>query len=222
MKYTFKGVGTMVDLKSMSNKKKAEYIWEYYKLHIIGVLVVIFIVASMIHGQITKIDYVFNITLVGNNVDENKKTELEKQLGGIVIKTGEQNKEAIVSVIPLEGSSKANASMSSTSTQKFIVEMSVGQIDVVILDKGMAQVFAKQDMFSRLEDIKELDLESIKNEKIEAVGSDNIKSVYAINAEDIKILKDMGFDTGNMVIGIISSCKQKDKAATVIKWLLNK
>lgn len=222
MKYIFKGVGVMVDIKSMSNKKKAEYIWEYYKLHIIGALAVIFIVASLIHGQITKIDYVFNLTLIGNNFDENKKTELEKQLGSIVIKTGDQKKQAIVNVLPLEGSSKVSASMSSTSTQKFIAEISVGEIDVVILDKGMAQAFAKQDMFSRLDNIKELDLLGIKYEKIEAVGSDNIKAVYAINAEDIKILKYMGFDTDNMVIGIISTCKQKDKAATVIKWLINK
>ncbi|MBZ9687047.1 hypothetical protein G9F72_012005 [Clostridium estertheticum] len=212
----------MVDIKSMSNKKKAEYIWEYYKLHIIGVLAVIFIIASIIHGQITKIDYVFNLTLVGNNIDENKKTEVEKQLGSIVIKEGEGKKQALMDVIPLEGSSKANASMSSASTQKFIAKISVGEIDVVILDKGMAQTYAKQDMFSRLDNIKELDLAGIKNEKIEATGSDNIKAVYAINAENIKILKDTGFDTENMVIAIISSCKQKDKAATVIKWLLNK
>jgi len=212
----------MVDIKSMSNKKKVEYICEYYKLHIIGVLAVIFIVASLIHGQITKIDYVFNLTLIGNNVDENKKNDLESQLGRIVIKEGGQKKQAIIDVIPLEGSSKATASMSSVSTQKFIARVSVGEIDVVILKKSMFESYAKQGMFLGLENIKELNLQGIKNKKIEAVGSDNIKSVYAINAEDIKILKDMGFDTGTLVIGIISSCKQKDKATTVIKWLLNK
>jgi len=212
----------MVDIKSMSNKKKVEYICEYYKLHIIGVLAVIFIVASLIHGQITKIDYVFNLTLIGNNVDENKKNDLESQLGRIVIKEGGQKKQAIIDVIPLEGSSKATASMSSVSTQKFIARVSVGEIDVVILKKSMFESYAKQGMFLGLENIKELNLQGIKNKKIEAVGSDNIKSVYAINAEDIKILKNMGFDTGTLVIGIISSCKQKDKAATVIKWLLNK
>jgi hypothetical protein len=212
----------MVDLKSMSNKKKAEYIWEYYKLHIIGVLAVIFIVASVIHGQITKVDYVFNLTLIGNNIDENKKTEVEKQLTNIVIKGGEERKQAIVDVIPLEGSSKANASMSNVNTQKLIAKISVGEIDVVILDKSMFESFVKQGMFSRLDNISKLSLTSIKNEKLEASGSGEIKAVYAINAEDIKMIKDMGFDTDNMVIGIISTCKQVDKAAMVLKWLLNK
>ncbi|MGH4122083.1 MAG: hypothetical protein ACREV6_04010 [Clostridium sp.] len=212
----------MVDLKSMSKKKKAEYIWEYYKLHIIGVLAIILILASIIHGQITRVDYVFDLTLIGNNVDETKKSDVEKQLTNIVIKDGEQKKQAIIDIIPIEGSSKEDATMSNVSTQKFIAKISVGEIDVVILDKGMAQVYAKQDMFSRLDNIRELDLSAIKNEKIEAVGSDNIKAVYAINAVDVKIFKDIGFDTENMVISIISSSKQKDKAVMVFKWLLNK
>lgn len=210
----------MIDLSSMSKKKKAEYIWEYYKLHIIAVLVIILIVASFIHGQITKIDYVFNLTLIGNNVDGNKKSEVEKQLTNLVIKNGEQKKQAIVDVIALEGSSKANASMSSISTQKLVAKISVGEIDVVILNKGMFQIYIKQGMFSRLDNISQLPLASIKNEKLQASGDDNVKAVYAINAENIKILKDMGFDTDNMVIGIVSTCKQKDKAALVIKWLL--
>ena len=212
----------MVDLSSMSKKKKAEYIWEYYKLHIIAVLVIIFIVASFIHGQITKVDYVFNLTLLGNNVDDNKKTEVEKQLTNFVIKNGEQKKQAIIDVIPLEGSSKANASMSSISTQKFIANISVGGIDVIILDKVMFQSFASKGMFSRLDNISQLSLASIKNDKLQASGDDKVKAVYAINAENIKILKDIGFDTDNMVIGIISTCKQNDKAALVLKWLLNK
>ena len=212
----------MVDLSSMSKKKKAEYIWEYYKLHIIAVLVIIFIVASFIHGQITKVDYVFNLTLIGNNVDANKKTNVEKQLTNFVIKTGEQKKQAIIDVIPLEGSSKANASMSSISTQKFIANISVGGIDVIILNKAMFQSFASKGMFSRLDNISQLSLASIKNEKLQAIGDDKVKAVYAINAESIKMLKDMGFDTENMVIGIISTCKQKDKATLVLKWLLNK
>ncbi|MGK0466111.1 hypothetical protein [Clostridium sp.] len=63
----------MVDLKSMSKKKKAEYIWDYYKVHIIGTIAIICIVGSLIHSQLTKIDYVFNLTVIGNVVDVNKK-----------------------------------------------------------------------------------------------------------------------------------------------------
>ena len=70
----------------MSKKEKVEYIWEYYKLHIIGVLAITFMVGSLIYSQITKVDYVFNLTMIGNMVDGNKRTDLEKQLTSMVIK----------------------------------------------------------------------------------------------------------------------------------------
>ena len=210
----------MIDLKNMSNKKKAEYIWDYYKLHIIGVLAIILIVASLIHSQITKIDYVFNLTMIGNTIDENKRVNFEKQLTSFVIKPGDKKKQAIVDIIPADSSNSVESIMSNQYMQKFVVRISVGDLDVVILDKKLFESLVKQDTFLKLENISQLNLATIKNEKIEASGSDNKKAVYAINAVDIKMFNKMGFDTHNKVIGIISSCKQKEKAASVLKWLL--
>lgn len=210
----------MVDLKGMSKKKKAEYIWEYYKLHIIGTLAVIAIIISLIHGQITKIDYVFNLTLLGNIVDSNKMTSLEKELTSVVVSDGDPKKQATVGNFSIDSTNGGGDPMAGQYMQKFIAQMSVGELDVVILDKDMYESFVKQDMFLKLDNISELDLASIKSEKLEASGSDNIKAVYAINASDIKKIKDIGFDTKNKVIGIIGSCKHIDNATLVLKWLL--
>ncbi len=210
----------MVDLKSMSKKEQAEYIWEYYKLHILGVLAIIFIVASLIYSQKTKIDYVFNLTMIGNTIDENKKNDLAKQLTSIVVKKGETRKQAIIDIMPPDSSHSPGSTLPNEYMQKFIAKMSVGELDVIILDKSIFETLVKQDILSRLDNMSQLNLASIKNEKIEARGRDNNKAVYAINAENIKIFKDMGFNTNNKVIGIISSCKQIDKATLVLKWLL--
>ena len=212
----------MVDLTGMSKKKKAEYIWEYYKLHIVGVLLLICIIGSTIHGQITKIDYVFNLTMLGNTVDTTKTNELSTLLTSVVVNDGDTKKQASVSNMSLGSSNDADPSISSQYMQKFVAQMSVGELDVVILDKDMFESFVKQDMFLRLDNISQLDLASIKNEKIKASASDNNKAVYAIDVENIKLFKDMGFDTTNKVIGIITSTKQKNNSALVLKWLLNK
>jgi len=210
----------MVDLKSMSKKKQAEYIWDYYKLHIIGGFAIIFIVVSIINSHFTKIDYVFNLTMIGNVIDENKKGDLEKQLTSMVVKKGEMRKQAIIDITPIDSSKSSDATMKNEYMQRFIAKMSVGELDVVILDKDMFKSFVKQNIFLRLDNISGLNLNSIKKEKIKAEGKDNNNVVYAINAEDIKIFKDMGFNTHNKVIGIISSCKQVDKATLVLRWLL--
>lgn len=212
----------MVDLKSMSNKNKAEYIWDYYKLHIIGVLVIICIVGSVIHSKMTKVDYVFNLTTIGTEVGQAKKTDLEKQLTSIVVKDGDTRKKAVVDVTPGVGSNNQGDIMPNEYMQRFIVKMSVGQLDIIFLDKSMLENLAKQDILLKLNNITGFNLDSINNEKIEVSGSDNKKDVYAINVEDSKVFKNLGIDTKNKVIGIISSCKQKDKAILVLERLLNK
>jgi hypothetical protein len=210
------GEGTMVDLKSMSRKEKIEYIWDYYKLHIISVIVVIAVIASFIHGQLTKIDYVVNVTIIGNAINESKKEEAEKKFTSLVIKEGEQRKQALFDVITTDKSELSYEMM-----QKFVVRIAAGEIDVVILDKGFFDSFVKQDMFIPLESISQINLSDIKQSKIEASGSTNNKAVYAISVEGNKELEAMEYDTKNKVLGIIASSKNKDNGIKVFKDILD-
>jgi hypothetical protein len=210
------GDGTMVDLKSMSRKEKIEYIWDYYKLHIISVIVVIAVIASFIHGQLTKIDYVVNITMIGNAVNESKKEEAEKKFTSLVVKEGEQRKQALIDVIATDKSELSYEMM-----QKFVVRIAAGEIDVVILDKGFFDSFVKQDMFIPLESISQINLSDIKQSKIEASGNTNNKAVYAISVEGNKELEAMGYDTKNKVLGIMASSKNKDNGIKVFKNILD-
>jgi hypothetical protein len=210
------GEGTMVDLKSMSRKEKIEYIWDYYKLHIISVIVVIAVIASFIHGQLTKIDYVVNVTIIGNAINESKKEEAEKKFTSLVIKEGEQRKQALIDVITTDKSELSYEMM-----QKFVVRIAAGEIDVVILDKGFFDSFVKQDMFIPLESISQINLSDIKQSKIEASGSTNNKAVYAISVEGNKELEAMGYDTKNKVLGIMASSKNKDNGIKVFKDILD-
>lgn len=211
----------MNNLKNMCKREKAEYIWEYYKLHLIAALTIVYIVGSSLYIQITKVEYVFNLTLVGSVIDENKKADLQNQLTNLVGKVGDKKKQAYIDVIPLDSAGN-NEPISNQYMQKLITKLSVGELDIVTLDKNIFKSLVKQDAFLRLDNIEGLDLNSIKNENIEVSASDTNKAVYGISAENIKVFKDMGFDTHNKVIGIVASSKQKDKAVMVFKWLSNK
>ena len=212
----------MVNLNGMTRKKKAEYIWDYYKLHIIGTLAVICIVISSIHSQITKPDYVFTLTMLGNITDTNKITNLETLLTKVVVKDGSSRKQARVETMPLDGSKISDPQTTGDYMQKFIAEISVGELDVVVLNKTMFKTFAKEDMFLRLDNISGLNLASLKGAKLSAMGSDKKNTVYAIDAKNVVILKNLGFDTKDKVIGIIGSTKQKSNSILVLKWLLSK
>mgnify|MGYP001598883455 CR=1 FL=1 len=124
--------------------------------------------------------------------------------------------------MPLDGSKITDPQITNQYMQKFIAEISVGELDVVVLNKTMFEKFAKGDMFLRLDNISGLNLASLKGEKLHAIGSNKRSDVYAIDVKDSSILKKIGIDTKDMVIGIIGSTKQKDNSILVLKWLLNK
>ncbi len=204
----------MADLKSMSKREKIEYIWDYYKIHIIAAIVIVAFIASFVHGQLTKVDYVVNVTMIGNVLEESKVQSLEKRFTGLVVKEGEKRKQAFIDVMPSD-----NFQLEPQMLQKFIVRVAAGEIDIVILDKSNFDNFVKQDMFLPLDSISEINLADIKQEKIEASGSSQ-KAIYAISVEGNKALESMGVNTKNKVIGIVASSKHKDNGIIVLKDIL--
>ena len=54
----------------MTIKQKAGYIWDYYKVHIIIGIIVIYAVTSFIHGKLTEKQTVFRLVMIDSNVTE--------------------------------------------------------------------------------------------------------------------------------------------------------
>ncbi|MCM8709696.1 hypothetical protein M2651_01505 [Clostridium sp. SYSU_GA19001] len=206
----------MVNFKSMSRKEKIEYIWDYYKLHIFGGLILIFFIGSFIHAQVTSVEYVANLTIVAGITDENKRENAEKSITNLTVKSGEKRKQAFIDVIPIVDPQNPQPEL----LQKLTVKIATKEIDVIVLDKSIFQSLIKQEAFLRLDSNYGLELTSIKNEKIEAVNNQNNKAIYAVSAEGIKILEDMGVDTKNKVLAIMSNSQHRENAIIIFKWLL--
>lgn len=203
----------MVDLKKMSRKEKIEYIWDYYKIHIIATLIAIVAVSSFVYSYVTKVEYVFNLTILCNDMDENARVNLEKQITNYVVGKGEKRKRAAVEVMPITDTGNSSP-MTAQYMQKFMVKLAAGEINLVIFDRSMLETYTKQEALVKLDDI-------VNDKSVQGV-SDNTKGVYAVEADNIKILKDVGFNTKDKLVGIISSGKQKEKAVSVLKWMVNK
>lgn len=209
----------MVDLKGMSRKEKMEYIWDYYKIHIVGGLFLIIFIVSFIHGQLTRVDYVGNLTILAPVGDEAKLSEAENEITHIVVKDGDKKKQAVmIDLIPIMNSKNPEPQL----LQKFMVKMAAKEIDVIVLDKEMFENLMKQGAFAKLDDLKEIDLENIKGAKVEAVSSDYGKGIYGISAEGNKILEGMIINPKNKVIALMSNTDRKEAAVSIFKWLTEK
>jgi len=205
----------MVDLKGMTKKAKVEYIWDYYKIHIIVTTLVLIGLVSFIHGQITKINYEFNLTIIGSSLEQDKSDKFEKTLTPIVIKNPSAKQSAQIDIMAISSLTGGKEATSAQYMQKFVAELSANVIDLLILNKTDYEVFLKQGAFIKLDDV-----EVLKDKKLEETLEGGEKGVYGINIDGNKKLTSFGVNTKDMVLCIPASTKQKPKAFLAIKWIL--
>ena len=205
----------MVDLKGMSKKAKIEYIWDYYKIHIIVTTIVLIGVISFIHGQITKTNYEFNLTIIGSSLEQDKADKFEKSLTPVVIKNASAKQSAQIDIMAISNLTSGKEATSAQYMQKFVAELSANVIDLLILSKTDYEVFLKQGAFIKLDNV-----EVLKDKKLEETPKGTEKGVYGIKIDGNKKLTSFGVNTKDMVLCIPASTKQKSKAFLAIKWFL--
>ena len=67
-------------LENKSFKEKFDYIWSYYKIHILAILVLLFFVVSYISAQINRQDPYCNITYIGNSINVEELVPVKDKL----------------------------------------------------------------------------------------------------------------------------------------------
>ncbi|MGH4139177.1 hypothetical protein [Clostridium sp.] len=207
----------MVDIKGLTRKKKIQYIWDYYKIHIIVTIIVLLSIIGFIHGQITKINYEFNLTIIGSNFDVDKIEKFEKTLTPIVIKNGTEKQSARIEIMPVDRLTDGKTQSATQYMQKFQAELSANLIDLLIMSKSDYVAFQKQGMCLKLDNVQGINLSHLKAEELERASD---KGVYGIDLQDSKILTEFGVKSDGMILCIPVNTKQKDKAILTAKWIL--
>lgn len=206
-------------IKHMSKKEKMEYIWDYYKIHILVGVFIIIAVSWTIYTNVNKTEYVFNCTVLGDSINVSKKADFEDKLTKIVLEEPVEKKQAYMDFIEVKSSSNDEISIDPYAMQKLSARVAAGDIDILIVDEKNFQRFAMQGMFERLDSSSNLDLSDKNAIKIEK-GSEDVKSgIYGVRVKDNASLKDMGYSTEDKIVGIVTTSKNKDKGADVLKWL---
>lgn len=211
----------MVKFKELSTKEKVEYIWDYYKLPIFAVIFFIFAAAYIIVQQTTRIEYIFNLTLVGSSIDEGKSSELGKNITKLLVNSSDKRKQAYVDFMPTTKKADGSEELDPQMVQKFMVKIAAGDVDLLVINKSDLSKFIAGSMFVKLDNIKDINLSQIKGDKYGEGGIPSSNNVYAVDADGNKYLKAIGFDTQNKVIGIPANGKRQDSAVKVLKWLLS-
>ena len=172
-------------LAPMSTKEKIEYIWDYYKLHIIGTLFTFIAIGSFVHSWMSHKDSALQIMIAGEQINRENAYTLQETLNKQLLSKNERKeKEVIVQAVTY--SSDGNNPDSAVSLQKIIAEIAAGTVDVLIIDK---KFFDQMNKDGQLIPIQSLSEGKKLPYKEVYYSPANRKDIVGIKAGDIAMLK---------------------------------
>jgi hypothetical protein len=185
-------------LAPMSPKERIAYIWDYYKFHIIGTIVAIILLISFMSSIGGKKEVVLNMTIIGQGVNTEGVVQLQEQLTNKLVQDADEE----VSVQHLSYNKSSMDEASRAGIQKLSAEISLGSIDLMIVEKDLFEEISEQkSSLLPLNDIKGID--KIDN----LIKSD--EKVYGISTSDIKLLAPLELDA-NKVLCVPSTSKNRE------------
>lgn len=213
----------MADIKNMTTKQKVSYIWYYYKIHIFVAVFVLIIGVVTINQFVTRKDYVFNFSLMGDNFNKDNKDKFQNAADKLIIGGTNKKKGVLVDYYPLIQSADGKVTMEQQYNQKMAALISVGEIDVIEIDKRMFKDFADRGVFLRLDDIKELKLpkSGLENDSFKDSSGQIQSGVYGIDMGNNNIIKSIDSSAQDKILCIMVSSKHTDMDVKFVNWILN-
>lgn len=208
--------------RNMTTKEKVEYIWDYYKVHIIVSILVIYLLVSFTNSIINRKDYVLNVALIGKYMDSDRQSEFSKKVTKELIGDPSAKKQASIDFYRLVKGTNGNLTLDPASTQKLMARMGAQDIDVIVLDKNNFDILAREGAFLRLDKAKELNLSGLNVAKVNEPSGELKPGVYGIYVGwNNKYLRNLGYDYNDKIIAIMANGQHKDLAIKFVKWLLD-
>ncbi len=201
-----------LDPEKMSN------FWTYHKMHIIFGIIAVLVVYSIISSIVNKVEPDFTLGIVGDIYATNSEAVVDA-IETVIPALKE------VSVMPMSVKMTAENEFDIAIQQKIMIEMAVGDLDLVIVDKWNYDRFADSGTFMELSDVaKELDIDMEAHEELiteldESVGEVG-EGLYGIYVTDSEFLKECGIIGGEMIVVIRVTAKHPEAAMELLKIIV--
>jgi len=202
-----------VDLKKMKPKERAGYIWEYYKIPILGGILGVIILVALIWHFATLKNTLANVMMVNATVNETGSEKQTNLFSGFMKKNGyDTNKNEILVNDSLFADPTATDSTSLYSFQSMQTIIMAGGVDVFLSDEKLYKTLNSNQEFKDLSVVLDKEtLEKYKDTIIMAKDKDTGKEYPSgIVIKGNSWVKDKGLYSGDVVIGV-SIASKKDK-----------
>jgi hypothetical protein len=204
-------------LANKTFREKSDYIWTYYKLHILGILILIFFVGSYISNQINRQEVYCNITYIGNSINVEDLTPVTNKLNDILL---HNNKKSVINFDSIFTDDKSTAG--AAVTEKLYANIASQQIDIAIVNKEFFEQNFPNEMFLNLEYLNGFSTLPLSNhELIKKTDSNGNNGTYGISVKNLKLLNDIHFTNDDNILVVISNTKHNDAVVNILNTFLS-
>lgn len=213
----------MTTFQKLTKKEKVEHIWEYYRYHIIGGVLGVFMLGSLliqVFGPQPP-EPAASVVVMGIYAhDEDKVNQLKQAMKDIVQTEEGGQVELTMHQVDWDSSSPMDMAMN----QKLMIMFEAKEIDVMIIEESRFDLYVdnvEYAMYEPLEDqpvlkeTLEANPESIAKRRFQ---EDTSEKIYGLYAKDSKKLKDIGLGD-NFIVSVPVVSTKMENAFKVIKWL---
>ena len=179
-------------LREMTFKSKLEYIWEYYKFHIIIFLVLIFVLFSMLNIWVfnpnpeSALFISWNAGFVTDEQEDKLKEFLEERL----IEEG-VNEEVVVAQFFF---GNPDPSIDMAGLQRTVAMIAAGMIDIFIVDEDLLNTYTETEYLQPLDSFLDK-IKSIDPDAYERIKENVISVLY--ESDGIREERQMGIKIGS-------------------------
>ena len=220
--------------KAMSPAEKAEHIFTYHKWTILLVLLVLLVIGSTIHRQLTQKKPVLYMAVInttfGEDVEKSLTEDFLAQTGG---DTRRQEVYLYRDLYLSENADALNHEYAYASKVKLSGAISAEKLDLVLMNREAYDIFSRQGYLLELTSLS--DAFSPYLTENDVILSDNSVDYLLGNAEQeqvvtkaapnalavssLPLFRDAGFD-GDLYLGIVSNSPRQEEAEAYFQYIL--
>ena len=220
--------------QAMSPAEKAEHIFTYHKWTILLILLVLFVLGSIIHRQLTQKKPVLYLAVINTTFGEDVEKRLTEDF--LTETGGDARRQEVYLYRDLylsENADTLNHEYAYASKVKLSGAISAEKLDLVLMNKEAYDIFSQQGYLLELTSLPE-EFSSLLTEN-EVILSDNSVDYLLGNAAEeqfvtetvpnalavssLPLFRDAGFD-GELYIGVVSNSIRQEEAEAYIRYLV--
>ena len=221
--------------QAMNPAEKAEHIFTYHKWSILLVLLVLLILGSIIHRQLTQKKPVLYLAVINASFGENvEKSLTEDFLAAAGFDARRQEVYLYRDLYLSENADTLNHEYAYASKVKLSGTISAEKLDLVLMNREAYDIFSQHGYLLGLTSLS--DAFSPYLTENEVILSDNSVDYLLGNVEEeqfvtetvpnslavssLPLFRDAGFD-GDLYIGVVSNSPRQDEAEAYIRYLFD-